>query len=394
MSAASSWAGKGVERDDGAAEAARHRVCAGGVAVGDEHGAHALGGERLGGQLARLPGADDHDVAVLEVAHDVGGEVHGDGRDAGPAAGDRGLRAHALAGRQRGGEQAVGHRAGDPGLERELVGAAHLALDLALADDHRLEAGGDAEQLAGGVAVARRVDDLGQLGRPDPGAVGEPPEHGALGGDRIADDQVQLGAVAGRDRRRLADARAARPPPAGTARPRCRSAPGARAARPARSCARRRAAAARSRRRLLLGGQLDELALDAGEADGHDREVDEDAGRRTRGRRRARTRCCRGPWRRRGSLGRRRSAGDDVVAEAAAQAPQLPAHVLGGHLVAPERQVQQRHAEQRDEEHEPHRARQVVRRAEHPGWVFCCAIRTTMKFSGTNAPATTAKTDA
>ena len=71
---------------------------------------------------------------------------------------DRGLRAHALAGLQRGAEQLVRHRPGRPGLERLLEGAPDLALDLGLADDHRLEARGHAEEVARGVAVARRVD--------------------------------------------------------------------------------------------------------------------------------------------------------------------------------------------------------------------------------------------
>ena len=67
------------------------------------------------------------------------------------AAADRGLGAHALAGRERLAEEAVHERAGRVLHQRELVRALHLPLDLGLADDHRVEAGGDAEQ------VARRV---------------------------------------------------------------------------------------------------------------------------------------------------------------------------------------------------------------------------------------------
>ncbi len=117
-------------------------------------------GERLRGQLARLAGADDQHLAVAQVAD----RARGRGRPRRsttltrlPA--ERGLGADALAGLQRGREQAVGQRAGRAGLERRLVGALDLALDLGLADDHRLQAAGHAEQLARGVAVARRVDD-------------------------------------------------------------------------------------------------------------------------------------------------------------------------------------------------------------------------------------------
>ena len=68
-------------------------------------------------------------------------------------------RAHALAGRQRGAEQPVAS-AGPVvrAAQRRLVGALDLALDLGLADDHRVEPAGDAVQVARGVAVARRVD--------------------------------------------------------------------------------------------------------------------------------------------------------------------------------------------------------------------------------------------
>jgi hypothetical protein len=94
-----------------------------------------------------------------------------------------------------------------------LVGALDLALDLVLADDHRLEARGHAEQLARGVAVARRVDQLGQLGRADPGVARE--QARARRPRRAPDrhDEVELGAVAGRDHDRLADLRLAHSAP-------------------------------------------------------------------------------------------------------------------------------------------------------------------------------------
>ena len=173
MSACSRRAGQRVQRADLAAEALGQRARAVGVAVGDEDGPHALVDQRLGRQLGRLAGADDDHRARLEVADDVAGEVDGHARDADALARDAGLRAHALAGLQRGAEQAVGHRPGGAGLERRLVGAADLALDLGLADDHRVQAGGHAVELARGVAVARRVDDRRELGRPDVGPAGE-----------------------------------------------------------------------------------------------------------------------------------------------------------------------------------------------------------------------------
>ena len=150
--------GQLVERDDAAVEALGQRARAVGVAVGDEDRAHAAAGQRLRRQLARLAGADDHDVRVGLAAEDVHRELDGDRRDRRAPVADRGLRAHSLAGLQRRREEAVGQRTGRAGRQRLLVGALDLALDLGLADDHRLQAAGDAKQLARGVAVARRVD--------------------------------------------------------------------------------------------------------------------------------------------------------------------------------------------------------------------------------------------
>jgi hypothetical protein len=163
--------------------------------------------QRLGGQLGGLAGADDHDVAGGEVAERVGGGVDGDGGDRGAAGGDRRLGAYALAGGERGAEQLVGHRAGGAGAERELVRALDLALDLRLADDHRLQAAGDPVQVARSVAVAQRVHAAHQLRGPDRGAPGEDPEHVRLGLDGVGDDEVELGAVAGGDRDGLGDRR-------------------------------------------------------------------------------------------------------------------------------------------------------------------------------------------
>ena len=119
--------------------------------------------------------------------------------------GDGGVGAHALAGRQRGAEELVGQRAGGLGGERGLVGALDLALDLGLADDHRLEPARHAVEMPRGVAVAQRVDPLEQLGRPHARAAGQPAQHGGLGLDGVADHEVELGAVAGREDDRLLD---------------------------------------------------------------------------------------------------------------------------------------------------------------------------------------------
>ena len=66
------WAAKRfvetVQADDLATEALRQAERAVGVAVGHEHRAGALVGQRAREQLARLAGAEDHDVTVGQVA--------------------------------------------------------------------------------------------------------------------------------------------------------------------------------------------------------------------------------------------------------------------------------------------------------------------------------------
>ena len=62
-------------------------------------------------------------------------------------------------------EEAVEHRAGGPFGARPLVGGAHLAEHLALAEDGRVDPGGDLEQVSGGCVV--ELDDQGLIERRD-----------------------------------------------------------------------------------------------------------------------------------------------------------------------------------------------------------------------------------
>ena len=139
----------------------------------------------------------------VELPDPLLGERHRDARDAQLQLTDRGLRADPLAGRKRRREQPVGERTGRVLGQRRLVGTLDLALHLGLADDHRIEARDDPVQVACGLAVAVRVDRRGQLGRADPRLPRQHRQHPALGLDRVTDDEVELGPVAGRDRDRL-----------------------------------------------------------------------------------------------------------------------------------------------------------------------------------------------
>ena len=174
MSALSSWVGKLVEADRLAAEAAGEPDRAVVAAVGDEDGLDAAGGERPRGQLGGLAGADQqHAAAKRGRPERAPGELDGGGGNGDAALADPRLGAHALAGRERAAEEAVEDRAGRALDQRQLVGALDLALDLGLAEDHRVEAGGDVEEVAGGLDAAVGVEALDELGRADPGLAGE-----------------------------------------------------------------------------------------------------------------------------------------------------------------------------------------------------------------------------
>ena len=202
--------GESLEPDDRTAEALGEAERAVGVPVGDEDRARALVGERAGRELAHLARPEDHHVAVAEVLQQAEREVHRDRWHAHAAGTDLRLGAHALARRQRGGEQTVGECPRGSLARGRLVRAPDLSLDLRLAHDHRVQPRGDAVQLPRGVAVARRVDRLRQLGGADARAPREQPEHVRLGAHRVADHQVDLGSVARGDHHRLAHLRGGR----------------------------------------------------------------------------------------------------------------------------------------------------------------------------------------
>ncbi len=289
-----------------------------------------------------------------------------------------------LAGRQRAAEEAVEDRAGGALDQRQLVGALDLALDLGLAEDHRVEPRGDAEEVAGGLGGAQRVEVADQLGRPDLGLAGEDAERGALGLDRVRDDEVELGAVAGRERRRLLDlvggaqlaqhadgaALGQRQPLAqlqrrglvGDAegeelRHRCRLLRSRSGARPGSSTV---VALLREARELA------QLALDPLQLRGHDRDVDQDqddeddvgAGdvlaRLVEGQGRHQSGLVATPGAIRAAL----AAGSRSRARRSRES--CARGVLGGQLELDQGRPEQRHRRQRDQEGEPHLARQAA----------------------------------
>ncbi len=157
---------RGVElgpRHDRAADVGGQRLGVGGGAAADGDPLRLLRGEVPRRQLGHLAGADDEHRRVAQVADDLARQAERRVADRHRAFGQLGLAPHALAGGERGVEQAVEERAGRVLIGRGRVGLLHLAEDLRLADDERIEPGGDPEQVAGGVGFAAGVDVRPQI---------------------------------------------------------------------------------------------------------------------------------------------------------------------------------------------------------------------------------------
>jgi hypothetical protein len=137
------------------------------------------------------------------------GEVDRNGRHRHRAGGHERLRAYAPARPQGVGEGPIEQRTEGARRAGELAGGSHLALHLALAEDHRVEARGDTEQVRGGDPVVVDVACLGELVGADTAVVDESlGEHG-LAPRRVGHDRKQLRPIAGGQDRALADGRVA-----------------------------------------------------------------------------------------------------------------------------------------------------------------------------------------
>src|SRR5688500_9590157 len=158
-----------------------------------------LRGEMRGDELDHLARADEEDALVLEAWVNArrqldGGGGHRDARRA-DARGGTDLLRHCERALEQAMQQASQRARRFRGARRLL----HLAEDLRLADDHRVEAGGDAERMAHGLLVRQRIQVLLQFLGTEPVILRQPLRElvGALPRD------IELGAVAGRQDRRF-----------------------------------------------------------------------------------------------------------------------------------------------------------------------------------------------
>ena len=101
---------------------------------------HALRAQVDARELGHLAGAEDEHAQAGEVAEDLLGELDGGVAHRHGAFGEPGFAADALADRERGVEQPMRDGAGEVEVARRRVRRLHLAEDLRLADDERVEA--------------------------------------------------------------------------------------------------------------------------------------------------------------------------------------------------------------------------------------------------------------
>jgi hypothetical protein len=112
--------------------------------------------------LADGAGAEDECGVAGELAEDTLGEFDACGGDGHRAHAELSFGADALADFESALEKAVQNGAGGALFVGDLVSVADLAEDFGFAEEHRVEAGGNAEEVADGIAVVVMVERAGE----------------------------------------------------------------------------------------------------------------------------------------------------------------------------------------------------------------------------------------
>ena len=171
-----------------------------GAAVRDDEAADLLRVQVARRELDHLAGADEERSVPFEAREHAPREPDSRGGDRDRVRADRGLRPHPLGHREGGLEQPVQQRAGRACLLRGAVRVLELAEDLRLAEDQRVEPGGDGERVAHRVRSLDAVQASGE--RPVAAGFGDQPVCERFRPDA---DAVELGAVTGGDDQRLGE---------------------------------------------------------------------------------------------------------------------------------------------------------------------------------------------
>ncbi len=126
-------------------------------AIGDDHARSALGAQTLGGYASHFARSDDEHGYALEPAEALAREVDGGGCDASGFVADRRARPRGLSRVERFAEQAVQRLAERSGALRGGVRVLDLAEYFGFADQHRIQAGRDAEEMFDRLRAQMRV---------------------------------------------------------------------------------------------------------------------------------------------------------------------------------------------------------------------------------------------
>ncbi len=164
------------------------------VAHGDRSGAGLV--QRGGDADAHLAGPDDEHVAAVEGAEPIAHHLDGGVADRRRAAADRGLAAGPLADAQGVAEEEVERGAHPTLVLGDLPRRAHLTEDLALAEDGRVEPGGDLEEVLRGGLVVLAVEVRVQLVGAQRAELAHEVADVGVGTVEALGDGVDLGAVA------------------------------------------------------------------------------------------------------------------------------------------------------------------------------------------------------
>ena len=131
---------------------ARHR------SIRDDDARRALLSQPLDGGASHLAGADDEDRLAFQRAQAALCRRHRGGRDRRGCAADLSLRARRFAGGQRVAKEAVQRASERFGLRRRDVRVFDLPENFGFADQHRIEAGADAEEMFDRLMAEARVE--------------------------------------------------------------------------------------------------------------------------------------------------------------------------------------------------------------------------------------------
>src|SRR4051794_5885150 len=107
--------------------------------VSDQYARNARARQMLRGKLCHFARADNHDRAISQFSENLSSKLDRHVADGDSRGRDARLSSDALGDAESLMDKTIENAPGCPGLDRERIGMTHLAQDLRLADNHRVE---------------------------------------------------------------------------------------------------------------------------------------------------------------------------------------------------------------------------------------------------------------